>query len=112
MTICYNNYFVIISDITSRLKETPNEHELFNLLIDTGDIWYDIGLTLQVDQNDLDDLIQSEDNHLTKLRKVINCWKDTQPSPVIWKTIITAMESPVINKKMIADRIRQYLKLG
>ena len=112
MTVCYNNYFVIFSGVTSILKETPTKNELFNLLYDISDKWYDIGLSLQVYRNVLDDLKESKDNEPTKLEKVISISIDTKPSSTTWKKIITAAESPVINNKEIADKIRQYLSRG
>ena len=112
MTVCYNNYFVVISDIISILKETPDENELLDVFILISDQWYDIGLSLQVRHNVLDEIKQSEDNDETKLKKVINIWKDTKSSSTTWETIITAVESPVINNKEIADRTCQYLKLS
>ena len=112
MTVCYNNYFIVISDITSILKETPKDYELSHLLFDISDKWYDIGLSLQVRRNVLDEMKQSEDNDLTKLRKVINTWKETQPSPDNWETVIAAIESPTVNDKETADLIRQYLSTG
>ena len=112
MTVCYNNYFIVISGILSNLKETPNADELVLLLIGISDNWYDIGLSLQVRHNVLDDLKQSEGDDETKLNKVIYIWKDTQPSLVTWETIITAIESPIVNDKETADLIRQYLSTG
>ena len=46
VTVYYNNCFVLISDITSILKETPKEYELCYLLADINDKWYDIGQSL------------------------------------------------------------------
>ena len=110
MTVCYNNYFIVISDITSILKETPNEDELLLLLRSISDKWYDIGLSLQVRRNVLDEIKQSEDNDETKLKKVFNIWEETKSSPDTWETMITAVESPVINNKEKADLIHQYLQ--
>ena len=110
MTICYNNCFAVISDITSILKKSPTRYELFNLLFYFNEKWYDIGLSFQVPHDVLDNLKQSEDNNYTKLEKVINIWKDIQPSFVTWETVITAFDSPIINDKEIADLIRQYLR--
>ena len=112
MTVCYNNYFIVISGITSIFKEFPDERVLFNLLYDISDQWYDIGLSLQVRRNVLDDLKQSEDDDETKLKKVMNIWEDTKSSSTTWETMITAMESPTINNKEIADYIRQYLQFS
>ena len=85
MTVFYNNYFIVFSDITSLLKKTPNEEELLLLLEDISDKWYDIGLSLQVHRNVLDDLNQSEDNSETKLDKVINILKNTKSSSNNWE---------------------------
>ena len=112
MIVCYNNYFVVISGITSILKETPDEYELFSLLRSISDKWYDIGLSLQVRRNVLDEIKQSQDNDETNLKKVTNIWRDTKSSPDTWETIITAVESPVINNKEIADSIRHLLKIS
>ena len=112
MTVCYNNCFIVISGITSILKETPDEGELFSALVGISDKWYDIGLSLQVRRNVLDEIKQSEDNDVTKLEKVTNIWEETKPSPDTWETMITAMESPVINNKEIADMIRHRLKIS
>ena len=112
MTVFYNNYFVVFSDITSLLKETPNKEELLLLLEDISDKWYDIGLSLQVRRNVLDDLNQSEDNSEAKLEKVINIWKNTKSSSNTWETMIIAMDSPIINNKEIAVEIRHHLKFS
>ena len=109
MKVCYNNYF-FLSGISSILKETPNEDEPFSLLYTVSEMWYDIGFSLQVRGSDLEDLKQSDDDNLTKLKKVIDIWKDTKSSSVTWEKIITVMEDPVIDKKEIADRIRKELK--
>ena len=114
MTVFYNNYFVVFSDITSLLKETPNEEELLLLLEDISDKWYVIGLSLQVCRNVLNDLSQNEDNSekLEKVEKVINIWKNTKSSSNTRETMIIAMESPIINNKEIAVEIRHHLKFS
>ena len=112
MTVYYNNCFVLISGITSILKEMPNEDELFDLLCGIRHKWYDIGLLLQVRHSVLHEIYKSDDNNETKLKKVIDHWKDTKSSFVNWETVITAVESPVINNKMLADYISQRLKFS
>ena len=112
MIVYYNNYFVAISDITSVLKETPRIYELHYLLDEISEKWYDIGLSLQVHHDVLEELNQHEFHNLSKLEKVISMWKETQPSPDTWETVITAIESPVVNDKETADLIRQYLSTG
>ena len=112
MTVCYNNYFVVISDITSILRETPTQYELRHLFYDIRDKWYDIGLSLQVRRYILDDFNQSQKNDVVKLFDVIDNFLTTQPSPVTWETVKTAMESPIVNNKEIAKLIHQYLSTG
>ena len=112
MTVCYSNCYIVISGITSILKETPNEGELFRALFAISDKWYDIGLSLQVRHNVLDEIKQSEDNNYTKLEKVVSIWEETKSSPDTWETMITTVESPIINNKEIADKICQYLQFS
>ena len=45
---------IIILDITNILKEAPNEDVLINLFADIYDKWYEIGLSLNVPRNVLD----------------------------------------------------------
>ena len=110
MTVCYNNYFVVISDITTILKKTPTKYELFELLYYIRDKWYDIGLSLQVPRNVLDDLRLSKGDNMDNLDAIIDIFQTTQPS--MWETVITAIESPIVNDKETADLIRQYLSTG
>ena len=112
MTVCYNNCFVFISDITSILKETPTILELFNLLVDISDKWYDIGLSLQVRRSVLDNLKHNQRDNDDKLFVVINNFLTSQSSLVNWETVITAIESPTVNDKETADLIHQYLSTG
>ena len=104
--------FCLISDITSVLKETPSKYELFNLLYDISDKWYDIGLSLQVRRNVLDDLKRNQMDNISKLFAVIHNFLISQSSPVNWETVIGAIESPTVNDKETADLIRQYLSTG
>ena len=112
MTVCYNNYFVVISDITSILKETPTQYELSYLLIGISNKWYDIGISLQIHRHALDDLKQTQNDNEENLDAVIDNFLTTQPYSVNWETVITAIESPTVNDKVTADLIRQYLNTG
>ena len=71
--------------------------------------WLDIGLALRVSSDYLDCLSRSPDPPHTKLSNVIKNWMDSQSSPVTWKTVISAIECPIINNKRKADEIRDYL---
>ena len=71
--------------------------------------WQVIGLALGASQDYLDGLIHSQDDPIIKLSNVIRNWMDSQSSPVIWKTLISAIEGPIVNNKRKADEIRDYL---
>ena len=61
----------------------------------------------------MDDLKESEEDiDLTRLVKVTNIWITTRPSPVTWESVISAVESPIVNDKASANLIRQYLNTG
>ena len=111
MTVCYNNYFIVSLDITSILKETLHDDQLW-YLFGISDKWYDIGISLQVCRNVLDDLKANEDDNIIKLMKVINIWKDTKSSPVTWETVITAIENSNVNNKELTELIHQYIVLS
>ena len=105
--ICYDNYFIVISGITSKLSEYPTREELWWLLNDINDKLYEIGLSLQIPPNVLDDLKHREG--IYELLAVINIFLTTQPSTVTWETVINAIESPIVNDKKTADLIHRYL---
>ena len=95
----------MISDITTILKETPTKFEQTNLLYDPDDKLYKFGLALQVHKDVLEDLKQKI--HVNMFVKVIDEWKDIQPSPDTWETVITTIGSPSVNNKAMADQIGQ-----
>ena len=92
--------------------EAPTKHELIYLLVNVSDKWYDIGLSLQVRRNILDNIKPRLSYNIDKLRAVIDKCSTTELSPVTWETVISAMESPTIDNKAIANKIRQYLSTG
>ena len=110
MTVYYNNCFVVCSVIPRTLKEIPDD--LFVEFQYYSDKWYEIGLSLQVHRNLLDDLKLSWKSDIAKIKEVIRIWVNTKPSPITWETVMTAVKSPVINSKELADRIRQKLMQG
>ena len=91
-------------------KEDPTQSELYPMLFRIDDKWYEFGIILQVSQNYLDNLKHSWYDNKAKLREVFKIWKHTEPSPVTWETVITGIESSVVNKKDLADEICRRLK--
>ena len=79
------------------------------LLADMQNSWRDIGFALRVSSDYLDGLSRSPDHPHTKLSNVISNWIDSRSSPVTWSTVISAIESLIVNNKRKADEIRDYL---
>ena len=92
------------------MKKTPTEHELLNLLADISNLWYDIGLSLNVSRDILDDLMSSPKNRQYKLAQVIHSWLTTTESHLVtWETVIDAIKSPIVNNNKKVTEIHQYL---
>ena len=89
----------------------PDKHKLVELLADIGHQWYVIGMALKVSDNVLEDLQTSPQDNKVKLNKVINTWLTCQPSPVTWKTVISALEGKLVNNLAKANEIRDHLGL-
>lgn len=51
----------------------------------------------------------SQKTNVEKLHAVIDNLLTAHPFPVSWETVITAIESPIVNNKELPDLIRQYL---
>ena len=60
----------------------------------------------------LESIQQSPITNMEKLSMVINRWKDSQSSPFTWETVIATIEGPLVNKRMKANEIRDYLSKG
>ena len=101
-------FFVIFSDISG--ISTLDSDKINHLLIDIDYKWYEIGLSLRVDRSFLNYLKRNPGCSYYKLKKVIQIWKDTEPSPVTWETVIAAIKSHIVNEKELANRIRQKIK--
>ena len=100
-------FFTGTSDI---LNSTHDEHKLLKLLVDIDTNWHELGQALKITYNDLEGLEQSLKCNKVKLGDVINKWMTSQPSPVTWNTIITAIEDDIGNKKKV-NEIRCHLGL-
>ena len=97
---------IISSDI---LKRAPDEYEVLNLLADISNQWNEIGLSLRVDKNILDSLAEKNQRNKVKLAGVIQSWINTRRSPVMWETLISAIEGPIVGNNNKANEIRGHL---
>ena len=103
-------FYPLFPDISNMLKEAPNHDHLLPLLADISNKWYSIGLAFKVHTNELDSLSKDvQYENIAKLSKVIQIWIDTQSSPVIWETVISAIGGPIVNNKSKVDEILEYL---
>ena len=73
--------------------------------------WYVIGQALYVPFNVLSGLRTSLEANNVKLSEVIHTWQTSQPSPVTWETVISALEGRLINNLAKANEIRDHLGL-
>ena len=88
----------------------PTEHDLLNVLACIDFQWYEIGLVLKVDRRILEGLRTKLDSNIVKLSDVIYSWITTTESHLItWKTVIDAIEGPVLENRQIANIIREQL---
>ena len=73
-------------------------------------MWNDIGVQLEVPDGDIKSANYKEANRdSTKLDEVLQAWINKRTRPVCWKTIITVVEEPPIENKVVADDIYQFL---
>ena len=90
------------------MKKVPERNDLLNLLSKIKHKWYELGLSLQVEESVLESL-QDGTNDMKKLNKVLTSWRDTMLSPVTWKNIIESIEGPIVEQAATAKKIREYL---
>ena len=82
-------------------------------MADISNLWYEIGLSLKVSHDILDDLMSSAKNRKYKLVQVIYSWLTTTESYLVtWETVIDAIKSPVVDNKKKANEIHQHLTKG
>ena len=100
-------------DISDLLKKSPTEHELLDLLADISNLWHEIGLSLKVPHNILDNLKRSQESDRIKLSEVIHSWLTTTESHLVtWETVISTIKGPIVNNIKKANEIRQHLTKG
>ena len=109
--VCYFYSIFFISDPADVLKKAPDKIDVVTLLANLSARWKTIGLALRVDSNTLDGLSLSLQPNSDKLADVIGAWISAKPSLVTWKTLIKAIEGPLLQNKAKADEIRAHLGL-
>ena len=97
-------------DIDDLLDKKPRRRDLVTLLADIDYKWEKIGTALDVPEKVLGSLRRSiVDDDTIKLIRVIGNWFDTMPTEVTWKTILTAIEGPIVKHCATGMKIREFL---
>ena len=92
------------------IKEIPNHKKALTLLTNISVNWEEIGVALDISQNDLIGLRQDNISNTIRLSRVIALWIQSESSsPVSWETLISAVEGPIVNNKKKAEEIRNFL---
>ena len=74
--------------------------------------WRELGMSLRISPNYLDELVQSYENNKIRLEHVLQKWLDLdcQQSLVNWKTILDVVSGPLIENKALAKKLYEDLK--
>ena len=107
----YFKSIFFISDAADILEKAPDKTDVILLLASISARWKTIGLALRVKSDTLDGLSLSLQPNGDKLADVIGAWISTKSSSVTWKTLISAIEGPLLEHKAKADEIRAHLGL-
>ena len=74
-----------------------------------SDQWQSIGEALGVPNTVLMSLLQNNLENKNKLSSVLQCWMDQCTTKVTWNSIISAVEGPIVEKKAVANEIREHI---
>ena len=87
--------------------------DLLYLLSPISYLWQELGLSLKVSHHDLESLLRIRQSDIVKLAEVLQVWmKTTEPRLVTWKTIISAIEGPLIGRQSLVFEICSFLAKG
>ena len=91
------------------LLSSPNSLKLkdvYTVLYDVTDQWFDIGLQLDVDSNDLKRIFNEStlQNNTERLREMLTV--RLNQGELTWDHIIEALENRTIDQNVIADEIK------
>ena len=96
----------------SSTSPPPSLRVLLNELHSVRDSWYNIGLQLGIPHTELDCIRHEYENPLDLLREMLRKWLDIAINPrPSWKAVITALRSPIVDKKHVAEQLEsKYCK--
>ena len=84
-----------------------------NELCSVIDKWFRIGVQLGLDETKLNQIEADHRNVDRRFSEVISFWlnKNTQ-GPVSWRSLVEVLESPFVNEKGLARRLREKGGMG
>ena len=87
-------------------------HDVLMELVPISARWRELGMSLRISPNYLDELDQSCENNKIRLGQVLQKWLDldSQECLVNWKTIVDAVSGPLIENKALATKLHEDLK--
>ena len=79
---------------------------LLNELCPVRANWYNIGLQLDIPHTTLDCFRQNYSDQSDLMREMLKCWlKIAVDPPPAWEAVVTALRSPLVNEKKVADQL-------
>ena len=102
LTFVFSIFFIVVK---------PEKHVLLRLLYPINGKWQEIGDLLGVDVDTIETLYASSFSTQLKMSKMLQSWLDNEPTPASWDNILDIIEGP-LQKKALADQIRQEFKIG
>ena len=91
------------------LDMTPEKRDLLELLGELKHMWYPIGEMLNVGRADLEGLHCSNCPDNERLSATLQCWIDSNSSPVTWGIILKVLRTNYIDQPRVADKIQHYI---
>ena len=110
--VCYNNPLSSAAVLHQALKSTPKLVDLMNKVaakIPTK--WNSVGLELGLEAADLKRIaveVYTRDC-TTCYTAVFDIWRSRNTSPYTWETIISALQSPLVDEPRLAEDIKSEL---
>ena len=95
------------------LSEPPKISELLNKVASKAkDKWKNIGLQLDIEPHDLNDISSREKDPILCYSEVFRLWKSKEDKPFTWATIVEALRAPSVEETRLATGIVEWLRLG
>lgn len=96
----------------NRLEDPPTLVDLMTrVAVNCPTKWRDIGIHLGLGSEDLDAIHdRHRGDHHRCFEYVFSAWENKKKVPYTWSTIIKALESPLVERKRLADEIKSALQ--